>query len=265
VTDLVRRDTEAGVALLTLNRPEKLNATTDEMTGALSAHLRAATTDDEVSSIVLTGAGKAFCAGGDLDRLMTPDERPLAATVAFTRRLMDIPELLHSSPKPSVAAVNGACAGAGLSWACAADIRIAGESAVFTTAFLRAGRAGDYGLAWTLPRIVGDGQARRMLLLGARVTAAEALRIGLVSAVVPDDELLDAARAAAGTIAGWSAPAVAALKANLVDAASMDLGPYLDREAERHIRTARTPEAAEAVTALVEKRTPRLRPTAATT
>lgn len=252
------------MAILTLNRPEKLNATTDELTGALLDRLRDATVDDEVSAVVLTGAGRAFCAGGDLARLMARDERPLGATVAFTRELMSIPELLHTSSKPSVAAVNGACAGAGLSWACAADIRIAAESAVFTTAFLRAGRAGDYGLAWTLPRIVGDGQARRMLLLGTRVTAAEALRIGLVSAVVPDDELLDSAHATAVTIAGWSPPAVAALKANLVDAAGMDLGPYLDREADRHIRTARTAEAAEAVTALVEKRAPQFRTTVAT-
>lgn len=248
--------TSAGVAVIRLNRPDRLNAINAELATMLIDELGRAAADRAVRAAVLTGAGRAFCAGGDLANLTRVDERPIDQALAESRRLMSAAEALHRFPKPLIAAVNGACAGAGLSFACAADLRVAARSAVFAAAFLRAGRSGDYGLAWTLPRLIGAGRARRLLLLGERIPADDALAIGLVDEIADDDAVLATATGIASQLADLSPTAVQNLKRNLLAADETGLAAYLDGESDRHILTARGPEAVEAATALVEKRRP---------
>ena len=259
-----RLDVEDGVAVLTLDRPERLNAITSEMAEELRAHLEAVVADERVGALVLTGAGRGFCAGGDVQGLSEPraDEGASdggAAGDAKMRQHLHIVELLHEMPKVTVAAVNGPAAGAGMAWACACDIRVAAESAVFLTAFLGVAQTGDYGLTWTLPRLVGMGRARELFLLNRRVGADEALRIGLVSEVVPEGELLVRAQAIAASV-GSSAPlTLAALKANLADGERLPFAALLDQETERFGVNRRTDDAREAARAFVEKRTPQFR------
>jgi len=254
----VRSVHDRGVAVITLNRPDVLNALDTPMIEALLGALEAAAGDPSVRAVVLTGAGRGFCAGGDVRAIAgagagRSDQGELTALV---RRLATASELLYTMPKPTIAAVNGPCAGAGLALACAADLRVAGRAALFTTAFVRVGQSGDHGAIWHLTRLLGSARARELVLLSERVPAATALELGLVSAVVADDELLPHALTLAARFAAFAPLTVAALKANLSDAAG-DLGGYLDREAERFAATARTADAREAATAFVERRAPR--------
>jgi 2-(1,2-epoxy-1,2-dihydrophenyl)acetyl-CoA isomerase len=165
-----------------------------------------------------------------------------------------VSELLHTMPKPTIAAVNGPCAGAGLSFACACDLRYAAASAVFVSAFLRVGSPGDHGSSWVLTQVVGPAKARELLLLGERVGADEALHIGLVHAVLPDDALLAHVAGIADRLAGAAPGALGAMKANLVDAATLPLGEYLDRETERFARTLGSEESRAAARAYLEER-----------
>ena len=228
---------EGAVATVTLNRPDRLNAMSLAMVEHLRAELGALAVDGDVQAVVLTGA-------------------TAGALTALVRSCTTIVEMLRSMPQPVIAAVNGPCAGAGMSLACAADLRIAAEGAVFTTAFVAAGQTGDYGLAWTLPRLVGTGRARELFLTARRVDAAEAARIGLVEDVAPADELMARAGALAAAIAGRAPLTVAGIKASLVDGEALDLGPFLDLEAQRYEANARTEDATEAARAFVEKRDP---------
>jgi 2-(1,2-epoxy-1,2-dihydrophenyl)acetyl-CoA isomerase len=166
-------------------------------------------------------------------------------------------EIIRAMPSPVVAAVNGPCAGAGMAIACAADLRLASVDAMFTTAFVGVGQTGDYGLAWTLPRLVGAGRARELFLTARRVDAEEALRCGLVEEVCAAPELLPRAAALAGDIAGRAPLTVAGIKASLVEAESLGFGEFLDREAVRYEANAATEDASEAARAYVEKRVPR--------
>ena len=254
-----------GVATVTLNRPARLNAMSLPMVEHLRDVLTGLAAGSDVRAVVLTGAGRGFCAGGDVSELAASgsgqdgsggalaEPGGLMQTIRACTRIV---EILRTMPKPVIAAVNGPCAGAGLSLACAADLRVASADAVLTTAFVGVGQSGDYGLAWTLPRLVGAGRARELFLTGRRVDAAEALRIGLVEVVVPGAELASRVAALAATMAGRAPLTVAALKANLVDAEVLDLGTFLDREAERYEANARTEDATEAAIAFVEKRDP---------
>ena len=250
-----------GVGLATLNRPERLNAFDHPTIELLVEVLDAAAADPAVRAVVLTGAGRGFCAGGDLRSMAARASTPTTGAVGNVQveamlRLTRATELLHDMPKPTIAAVNGPCAGAGLSLACAADIRYASESAVFTTAFLAAGQSGDYGGTWTLPRLIGAGRAAEMYLTGRRFGAGEAERFGLVTSVHRDDELIGHALGVAGQLAGAAPLAVAAIKANLRDAAGHDLATHLRVEAERFLATTRTRDAREAVEAFLAKRSP---------
>ena len=255
---------DAGIATITLNRPERLNAFDGPMALDLLAALDEAAADPSVRSVILTGAGRGFCAGGDLRSLAGGDaagegggaESPPgpAALAASIRTMERTTELLREMPKVTIAAVNGPCAGAGMSWACAADVRIAASSAVFTTAFLRAGQTGDYGASWLLPRLVGVSKARELLLLSERIDAGEAERIGLVSRVVADDGLMQAAHTMAGSAARFAPLAVAAMKANLTEGEEGSLSRALDREARRMVEGLATRDAREAATALREGR-----------
>ncbi|HSS11976.1 MAG TPA: enoyl-CoA hydratase-related protein [Acidimicrobiales bacterium] len=255
----VRADVADGIAVVTLDRPDRLNAFDLEMVQNLLSKLETLAADDSVRVVVLTGAGRGFCAGGDLSQVATGRsvEVPLAAQVERVRGLARVAELLRDMPKPSIAAVNGPCAGAGMSLACAADLRYAARSAIFTTAFARVGQSGDYGLGWTLGRLLGGARARELLLLGERLDAQDAFRFGLVSRILEDAELLTFVRQVAATLTAMAPLTLAAIKANLSDGERLSFSDYLDQEAERFVYTSRTADALEAVLAFQEKRAPR--------
>src|SRR5215831_1691156 len=243
-----------------------MNTMSRELLEGTLAALESAADDDAVRAVILTGTGRAFCAGGDLQDFARrePDgsggaggaARSLEADIRRLRGSMRTSQLLREMPKVTFAAINGACAGAGLAWACAADIRYCAASAVFNTAFMTAGLSGDFGGTWTLQRIVGPARARELYLLAEKFSAEEALRIGLVSAVLPDDELMPFVRARAERVARFAPLTMRAIKANLNDALDLGFAAVLDREAERHIACSRTRDAREAARAFLEKRSP---------
>jgi 2-(1,2-epoxy-1,2-dihydrophenyl)acetyl-CoA isomerase len=248
-----------GVATLTLNRPDRLNAMGGEMLPLALDHLERLAGDAEVAVIVLTGAGRGFCAGGDLSGSLPRELRVESSegAIGALRRLVRSSQLLREMPKITIAAINGACAGAGLAWACACDLRYAAASARFATGFVDAGLSGDFGGSWTLPRIVGPARARELYLLGGRFDAAEAQRIGLVSGVLPDPELLPHVREVAARLCRKPPLALRAIKQNCLDAERLSFAEALDREVERHVRLSRSADAREAARAFVEKREPR--------
>jgi 2-(1,2-epoxy-1,2-dihydrophenyl)acetyl-CoA isomerase len=260
--EVVRYSVERGVATITLDRPEHMNTMSRALVEQALAALQEAADDESVRAVILTGTGRAFCAGGDLgDMAGRPADgaenarRPgVEADIDRLRHSMRTSQLLRDMPKVTFAAINGACAGAGLAWACAADIRYCAESAVFNTAFMTAGLSGDFGGTWTLPRIVGPAKARELYLLAEKFRAAEAERVGLVSAVLPDDELMPFVRAKAERVAGFAPLTLRAIKANLGDSLEVGFATMLDREADRHIRCGRTEDAREAARAFLEKR-----------
>jgi 2-(1,2-epoxy-1,2-dihydrophenyl)acetyl-CoA isomerase len=213
-----------------------------------------------VRVVILTGAGRGFCAGGDLSAGEgggVLSGKAIERDVGRLRQYMQSSRLLHEMPKPTIAAINGPCAGAGLSWACAVDLRYAAASAKFSTAFLTAGLSGDFGGTWTLPRIVGPAKARELYLLAERFDAREAERIGLVSRVVADDELMPYVRSVAERLRAAAPLALRAIKENLNDALEVGFAEMLDREPGRHVRCAHTRDATEAARAFVEKRPPK--------
>ncbi|OGO45511.1 MAG: enoyl-CoA hydratase, partial [Chloroflexi bacterium RBG_16_64_32] len=188
-SDIILVDISENIATVTLNRPEKLNALSGEMMEGLVPVIEGLAEEKEVRCVVVTGAGRGFCAGGDIAGMASGETLPNENPVARLRRLEETSRLLHEMPKPTIAMVNGPAAGAGLSIALACDIRIAGESARFGTAFVRIGFSGDYGGTWMLQRLVGPAKARELYFTGDLIDAREAERIGMVNRVVPDDEL----------------------------------------------------------------------------
>jgi len=263
MNDTVHYDVDGAIATVTLNRPERMNTMNQELLdGALTALQRAAD-DERVRVLIMTGNGRAFCAGGDLEAMAAGDVPgvdggpAVEARVAMLRHAMRTSQLLRDMPKVTIAAINGACAGAGLAWACAADLRYCTESAVFNTAFMTAGLSGDFGGTWTLQRIVGAATARELYLLAEKFRAPDAERIGLVSRMVPDGELMGEVHRVAERIAGFAPLTLRAIKANLNDAQTLGFSEMLDREADRHIRCGLTEDAREAAMAFLEKRPPR--------
>jgi enoyl-CoA hydratase/carnithine racemase len=225
---------EGGVGVLSLARPEVLNALTFEVYGALARRLHDLRSDASVRVVVLTGKGRGFCSGGDVEgiigRLLAEDEP--ARTLAFTRLTGEVVESLRRLDKPVVAAVNGVAAGAGAVIALACDLRVVADSARFSFLFTKVGLAGaDMGAAWLLPRVVGLGRASEILLLGEPVDAAEALRIGLANRVVPADRVLPEALALAHRLAKGPGLALSMTKRLLVHEASMDLASAIEAEA----------------------------------
>lgn len=254
---------EGHVATVTLNRPDRMNTMGEDLNERLLEALQRATDDDEVWVVILTGAGRGFCAGGDLGAMKErgTDADHAASSprgrVEELRRMMRNSQLLHEMPKVTIAAINGACAGAGLSLACACDLRFAAANANFNVAFRNAGLSGDFGGTWTLPRIVGPAKARELYLLSPRFDAEEAERIGLVSKTLPDPEALMAHVAEVADQLVHAAPiAVRSIKANLNDALRLSFSEVLDREAERHIAASRSEDHLEAASAFLEKRRP---------
>jgi 2-(1,2-epoxy-1,2-dihydrophenyl)acetyl-CoA isomerase len=255
VPDLIET-VENGIATLTLNRPERLNALSMEIRTGLLEALERLGHDNNVGCIVLTGAGRGFCAGGDVksmgDRAAAGFE-PRAAGIQFSNR---IPKLMRTIPKTVIAMVNGVAVGAGLSMALACDLRITARSARFGTGFLRTGLSGDWGGTWTLTRLVGTAKARELYLLGDMISADEALTCGMVNRVVDDSDLLTTTMTIARRIAGLPQIAVGYAKRNLHAAETGDFQTVLDMEAFNQARCSQTEDHREAIKAFAEKRKP---------
>ncbi|MGE0384796.1 MAG: enoyl-CoA hydratase [Gammaproteobacteria bacterium] len=248
---------EPAIALVTFNRPAQRNGLTVEFNDALVAALEDAASDDGVRVVIVTGAGSAFCVGADLTQVDDWDrDGPRERMIGQARRGFRISLLLNTMAKPTIAAINGACGGAGLAIACACDLRYAAASARFSTAFANVAMSGDFGGTWTLPRIVGAGKARELYLLGDRFDAAEAARIGLVGAALPDADLLPHVMSIARRLAAKSPVALRGIKANLNDGERTSLSDLIDIEGGRLADAARSEDVLEAARAFLEKRDP---------
>jgi 2-(1,2-epoxy-1,2-dihydrophenyl)acetyl-CoA isomerase len=248
---------DRGVATLTLNRPESMNALSGDLYGALLAALARLADDVSIGAVVLTGAGRAFCAGGDVKSMAARGDETLTAMVQDLRRRTEISRWLHEMPKPTIAMVNGAATGAGLAIALACDLRIAGAAARFGTAFARVGLPGDFGITWFLTQIVGPAKARELLLLAEPLDAAAALALGIVNRVVPDGDLGATTVALAQRLAEGPRVAHRYMKANLNAALrGITLSETLELEASATARARATEDHQEATRAFVEKRKP---------
>jgi 2-(1,2-epoxy-1,2-dihydrophenyl)acetyl-CoA isomerase len=258
MSDVLLETLEDGVLTLTLNRPERLNALTPEMCERLQRSLHAAAVDSAVGAIVVTGAGNAFCAGGDVKAMAESgaSDAEFEARAADLRRRMEAARLLHEIPKPTIAMLRGPAAGAGLSLALACDLRIAGETARLTTAFAKVGLSGDFGGSYFLTHLVGTAKARELYLLSPILDASAALALGLVSRVVPDASLEAETRALAGGLARGPRLTLGHIKQNLNLAERASLTEVMDVEALRHTRCTLTEDHREAAAAFVEKRKP---------
>jgi enoyl-CoA hydratase/carnithine racemase len=259
-TSEVRCEVRSRVATITLDRPDAKNALTLEMKQALHRLLVALESDPEVGCLVLTGAGDAFCAGGDTKRMQAEGRPPVMADRERQLRWEhEIPRMLHRGSKPTLAALPGAAAGAGCSLALACDLRIAAERAFLVTSFARLGLSGDYGGSWFLTQLVGPGKAREIYFTADRIDSKNCLELGLFNRVVADDALAEEAFALAKRIAAGPPLALRWMKENLNRALEEDLETCLDVEADRMVRGAQTDDYAEAVAARMEKREPRFR------
>jgi len=250
------------VAIITLNRPEARNALSDHLTPALRTMIRVCGEDPSIGALLITGAGTAFCSGGDV-KGMGANTNPAKAAMSSDERVADLQErqrlltgALVAVRKPTIAALPGAAAGAGLAIAMACDIRIAAESAFLTTGYIRVALSGDYGIAWLLTRLVGTSRARELMFTGEKVEARRAEAIGLVNRVVPDARLRDEAFALAKSMAEGPAVALRYMKDNLDEALAFDFATARDHEAVRLIKAAGTADHREAVAAFIEKRKP---------
>src|SRR3989337_2860242 len=252
-SDIILVDIAENIATVTLNRPEKLNALSGEMMEGLVPVIEGLAEEKEVRCVVVTGAGRGFCAGGGLAGMGSGETLPNENPVARLRRLEETSRLLHEMPKPTIAMVNGPAAGAGLSIALACDIRIVGESARFGTAFVRIGFSGDYGGTWMLQRLVGPAKARELYFTGDLIDAREAERIGMVNRVVPDDELGRETRSLAERIAKGPPIALARMKQNMNLGLASDFSTLLDAEAEGRTMPGMTEDNREAIKAFLEK------------
>ena len=248
---------EDGIATLTFNRPERLNAlSTPIMEGLLDGLPRLAG-DPGVKGVVLTGAGRAFCAGGDVKSMAEGSvQRSTAEATTRLRSRMEVSRILHELPKLTIAMINGPAAGAGLALALACDLRIAGTSARLVTAFVRVGFSGDFGGSYFLTRLVGTAKARELYFTGRPVEAGEALSLGLVNRVIPDEELATVTMELARSLAQGPSIALSLMKRNLNCAENGSLAELLDMEAIHQVQTGRTEDHREAANAFVEKRTP---------
>jgi 2-(1,2-epoxy-1,2-dihydrophenyl)acetyl-CoA isomerase len=260
-TDDLKFDLTDRVATLTLNRPEKLNALSDAMIVAGIAHLRRCATDPDVGAVLLTGAGRGFCAGGDVSAMSA--RAGAGATfedhVDRQREIHELSWLLADIPKVTIAAVNGAAVGAGLGIALSCDLCFASDTARFGTAFAKVGFGGDFGTTWQLTRRVGPAKAKELFFLADILPADEAARLGLVNRVFPQGTFLDDVRALARRIAHGPLVSYRYMKQNVELALTNDFRTLLDREAVTHLRCGQTADHREGVAAFLEKREPRFR------
>jgi len=258
--DHVLTNTSGGVGTITLNRPEKLNAFVGSMREEFAGAVRALAADEEVRAIVITGAGRAFCAGADIaymqDLLARRDTAGFAALVEAGRAAVTA---IRQTPKPVIASVNGAAAGGGASLALACDLRIASENASLGQTFSRIGLHPDWGGSYFLPRLVGPSRALDLVFTGRMVEADEALRIGLFDRVVPHNELPAETEALAAALAAGPPKAIALAKRAIYGSMRKTLGEMLDVELEHQLTCFGSEDAAEGFRAFLEKRPPAFR------
>ena len=251
-----------GILTLTLNRPQARNAMSRAMNEALAQQLAQAELDPAVKCIVLTGAGNAFCAGGDVKGMAAAGDGTVGAMTidqAIHRHRLNqraTAGKLFKMPKPTIAALPGPAAGAGLSLALACDLRLMASTAILTTAFARVGFSGDYGGTYFLTQLVGSAKARELYFLSERVGADEALRLGIVNWVCPPEALAERTHAIALRLAQGPTVAYRYMKENLNRAMAGDVDDCLDLEATHHIHCGQTEDHREAARAFVEKREP---------
>ncbi len=253
---MIRTSSSDTVTTITLDRPEKLNAFGGTMREDLLAALRAAEADEACRVVVITGAGRAFCAGGDVDFMASLQK---AGDVERFRKLLDagrdVVMQIAAMPKPVIASVNGVAAGAGCNLALACDVRIASDQARLAETFVRIGLHPDWGGTWLLPRLVGPSRAFELLATGRMVGAAEALAIGMVDRVVAAAELARETETLARAMASGPPLAIAAIKRALAASRANDLAAQLDLESENQLRAFQSRDAAEGMAAFFEKRT----------
>jgi 2-(1,2-epoxy-1,2-dihydrophenyl)acetyl-CoA isomerase len=246
------------VATLTLHRPEKLNAVNLQLLLEAGEVLKKWSRDPGIGAIVVTGSGRAFCAGGDVSMMAREDDSStLEQKVDGLRDLQEISWLLYSSPKVTIASVNGFAMGAGLGIALACDLRIASSAAKFGTAYAKVGYGGDFGTTWLLTHYAGAPKAKELFFLADAIDAVEAHRIGLVNRVVEPDGLAAETEAVASRIAAGPLTSYRYMKANVNLAATVDFRTLLDREPETHLRCGETADHREGVRAFLEKRAPK--------
>jgi len=244
------------IATLTFHRPEKLNALSQELISDSIAAVRAWSVDPAVGVIVVTGSGRAFCAGGDVSNMAKDTARSLEESVDGLRAWQELSWLLYSIPKVTIAAVNGFAMGAGLGVCLACDLRIASDQAKFGTAYAKVGFGGDFGTTWLLTHYIGAPKAKELMFLGDVIDAAEAHRLGLINRVVRQDQFEAEARQWALRIAAGPLTSFRYMKANINFATHTDFRTLLDREAETHLRCGQTDDHKEGVRAFMEKRGP---------
>jgi 2-(1,2-epoxy-1,2-dihydrophenyl)acetyl-CoA isomerase len=243
-----------GIMTITLNRPTVLNAMNADLLAQLGAAFAAAKHDDAVRAVLLTGAGRGFCAGADLS---TNSMRTGSDVQEMMRsRYHPIILMMRQFPKPIVGAINGTAAGGGMSLALACDIVLAGESASFLQAFTKIGLVPDCGSTWFLPRMVGDVRARALIMMADKITAREAQQYGLVWKVIADDTLMSEARACAARLAAMPTRAYDLVKQALAASSSNGLADQLELEAQLQGQAVRTEDHREGVNAFLEKRPP---------
>lgn len=249
-------DASAGVATITLDRPERLNALTFEVYDELRRSFYALSDEPDVRVVVVTGSGRAFCSGGDVEDIIGPlFERDFRGLLDFTRMTCDLVRAIRACRRPVIAALNGTVAGAGAVIATACDLRVAAESAKIAYLFTRVGLSGaDMGAAWMLPRIVGLAKASELLMTGDFISAEEAHRIGLYNRVVPDGEALERATALARKLARGPSFAIEITKDALNREASMDLPSALEAEAQIQAALMMHPDFRESYEAFMGKR-----------
>ena len=250
---------EDGIARLTLNKPEKLNALSWSTWAEIESAIRMAEDDDNAKVVVITGAGRGFCAGTDLTSTQDESEwhpRPFAGRDAMMRSRFRGTELVYNCSKPTIAAVNGACVGAGFSLALACDMRVASEAARFSAIFVKRAIVADTGCTWFLPRIVGMEQALRMMYTGKMVPADEALRIGLVGEVVPPDQLESHTTALAREIATGPSVAIELMKRLAHESQDNPLHTQIEQEQFLQQITHATEDVVEGRQSFLEKREP---------
>lgn len=249
---------ENKVATLTLNRPDKLNALSRELLVQACELLQTWSRDPQVGAIVLTGAGRAFCAGGDVSQMARADAPPqtLEEQIDGLRQAQELAWLLYNIPKVTIAAVNGFAMGAGLGICLSCDLRIASDQAKFGTAYAKVGFGGDFGTTWLLTRTVGPAKAKELFFLPDVIDAAEAHRLGLVNRLAPHTELSAQVSEIATRVAHGPLTSYRYMKANVNLAMNTDFRTLLDREAETHLRCGQTTDHQEGVRAFLEKRAP---------
>jgi 2-(1,2-epoxy-1,2-dihydrophenyl)acetyl-CoA isomerase len=241
-----------GVAYLTLNRPDKLNAFTEQMNKEIEKALKQAAADEEVRCLVITGAGRAFCSGEDLGGVTEGVDHG----EVLRKRYVPMMKQIHRFEKPTIAAVNGVAAGAGMSLALACDFRLASEKASFIEAFIHVGLMPDAGNLYYLPRLVGHAKALELAVLGEKVTAQEAKELGLVTKVISSETWEEEVRAFADRLAGMPTKAIGLIKRYMNESWHLTFEDYLEKEAYGQRIAGLTHDHSEGVRAFFEKRKP---------